>query len=166
MSLKASAAQLGVVPGELQTEARADGSFSESSAAPDIRYGALPRADYFVRRNGLTFAGTHLLVDLWAAHRLSDQAHIEAALRRAVEVCGATLLYLHLHHFGPESGVSGVVVLAESHISIHTWPERNYAAIDLFMCGACDPYLAVPVLKEAFTPESVQVTEQKRGVVP
>ena len=61
--------------------------------------------------------------------------------------------------------MSGVVVLAESHISIHTWPERGYAAIDLFMCGKADPYKAIPSLKAAFAPSGIQVSESKRGLV-
>jgi S-adenosylmethionine decarboxylase len=59
--------------------------------------------------------------------------------------------------------VSGVVVLAESHISIHTWPERQYAALDVFMCGDARPELCVEVLKRAFQPESVRVKEILRG---
>ena len=59
-----------------------------------------------------------------------------------------------------------MAVLAESHISIHTWPERNYAAIDLFMCGGCNPYDAVPTLRRAFRPGSIQLNEAKRGIVP
>ena len=59
--------------------------------------------------------------------------------------------------------MSGVVVLAESHISIHTWPERNFAAIDIFMCGACDPYQSLPVLERAFAPGRLDVGEQRRG---
>ena len=105
------------------------------------------RKDYFVERDGVVFAGTHLIVDLWDAESLDDLEHIEAALRECVEVSGATLLHIHLHHFTPNGGVSGVAVLAESHISIHTWPERAYAAIDIFMCRACDPHDAVPVLR-------------------
>ena len=60
---------------------------------------------------------------------------------------------------------AGVAVLAESHISVHTWPEREYAVFDVFMCGACDPLLALPVLREAFRPDRVTVGEQKRGVI-
>ena len=59
-----------------------------------------------------------------------------------------------------------VLVLAESHISIHSWPERGYAALDVFMCGDCDPYLAIPVLKEAFAPAYVTLAENKRGLTP
>ncbi|HEY5301361.1 MAG TPA: adenosylmethionine decarboxylase [Acetobacteraceae bacterium] len=121
--------------------------------------------DYFVEKDGQRFAGMHLLVDLWGAHGLGDPDHIDRALREAAEAAGATILHSHFHHFSPDGGVSGVVVLAESHISIHTWPERDFAAIDIFMCGACDPYLSVPVLRAAFRPASVELSEQRRGLL-
>jgi len=120
--------------------------------------------DYFVEKDGVRFAGTHLLVDLWGASNLGDPAHIDAALREAALAAGATILHSHFHHFSPNGGVSGVVVLAESHISIHTWPERNFAAVDIFMCGCCNPYESIPVLRAAFTPERVKLGEQRRGL--
>lgn len=120
--------------------------------------------DYFVEKDGMRFAGTHLLVELWGATNLDDPALIDAALCKAAVDAGATILHSHMHHFSPYSGVSGVVVLAESHISIHTWPERDYAAIDVFMCGDCDPFEAVPAIKEAFQPETCEVQEHRRGV--
>ena len=123
------------------------------------------RTDYFVERNGMRYAGTHLLVDLWGATNLSDPAHIDAALRKAAIVAGATILHSHFHHFTPNGGVSGVVVLAESHISIHTWPERDFAAIDMFMCGSCDPNDSIPVLEDAFMPMRVDIEEKRRGRV-
>ena len=61
--------------------------------------------------------------------------------------------------------MSGVLVLAESHISIHTWPERDFAAVDIFMCGACNPYRSLPVLKETFSPTSILLAEQRRGLI-
>lgn len=122
--------------------------------------------DYFVERNGLRFAGTHLLVDLWKAHNLDNLEVIDQMLREAAAVAGATLLHIHLHHFSPNGGVSGVAVLAESHISIHTWPEREFAAIDIFMCGACDPYKAIPVLRRMLAADWVQLNEQRRGLMP
>ena len=121
--------------------------------------------DYFVERDGVKFAGTHLLVDLWGADRLDEPDLIDATLCEAARAAGATILHSHFHHFTPNGGVSGVVVLAESHISIHTWPERGYAALDIFMCGDCNPYKAIPLLKQAFTPGSVQVGEQRRGLI-
>ncbi|OHC82777.1 MAG: S-adenosylmethionine decarboxylase proenzyme [Rhodospirillales bacterium RIFCSPLOWO2_12_FULL_67_15] len=122
--------------------------------------------DYFVERDGVKFAGTHLILDLWQASRLDDPKFIAAVLERAARAASATVLHTHIHHFAPSGGVSGVVVLAESHISIHTWPERHYAAIDIFMCGKCDAYLSIPVLREAFRAGSVQLTEHKRGLTP
>ena len=122
--------------------------------------------DYFVERNGLRYAGTHLLVDLWKAHNLDNLELIDQMLREAAAVAGATLLHIHLHHFSPNGGVSGVAVLAESHISIHTWPEREFAAIDIFMCGACDPYKAIPVLRRMLATDWVQLNEQRRGLMP
>ena len=119
--------------------------------------------DYFVERDGMRFAGTHLLVDLWDARNLTDPAHIDTALREAALSAGATILHSHFHHFSPNGGVSGVVVLAESHISIHTWPERHFAAVDIFMCGACDPQLSIPVLQAAFSPDRIDVEEKRRG---
>lgn len=121
------------------------------------------RKDYFCHRDGERFAGTHLIVDLVKAERLDDLSHIEATLRRCVEVAGATLLHIHLHHFTPNGGVSGVAVLAESHISIHSWPEHGYAALDIFMCGETKPHEAVEVIRESFHPERVIVTEHLRG---
>lgn len=123
------------------------------------------RKDYFVERDGQRFAGTHLLVDLWGASNLDDPDRIDRVLREAALGAGATILHSHFHHFTPNGGVSGVVVLAESHISIHTWPECNFAAVDIFMCGACDPRDAVPVLQQAFCPERLDIGEQRRGRV-
>jgi len=121
--------------------------------------------DYFVEKDGMKFAGTHLLVDLWEATNLGDPDLIDSTLREAALAAGATILHSHFHHFSPNGGVSGVVVLAESHISIHTWPERDFAAIDIFMCGACDPHLAVEVLQRTFKAARVVLDEQRRGRV-
>ncbi len=120
--------------------------------------------DHFIRRNGVEFAGTHLLIDFWGAEGLTDLELMETKFRECVEACGATLLHIHLHHFTPNGGISGVAVLAESHISVHTWPERGYAAFDIFMCGDAQPEMAVPILKEAFKPSSVTLGEQLRGL--
>jgi len=121
------------------------------------------RKDFFVERDGVRFAGQHLIVDLFGAKRLDDLKHIERTLKRCVEVSGATLLHIHLHHFTPNGGVSGVAVLSESHISIHSWPEANYAALDVFMCGEARPERAIPVLKEAFEADEVVVKTHLRG---
>ena len=121
--------------------------------------------DYFVEKDGMKFAGMHLLVDLWGATNLGYPAFIDVAMREAALAAGATILHSHFHHFSPNGGVSGVVVLAESHISIHTWPERDFAAVDLFMCGSCDPRDSIPLIEAAFRPERTDIKEERRGRV-
>lgn len=126
---------------------------------------SVPQADHFVHRDGKLFAGTHLILDFWGARHLDRRKVVERAMRDAVRAAGATLLHLHLHRFTPGGGISGVAVLAESHISVHTWPERGYAAFDVFMCGTADPRRCVPVLEQAFRPRRSIVGEHLRGVV-
>lgn len=112
----------------------------------------------------LPFSGTHLLIDLRGCHHLDDLAAVEAALRSAVAIAGATLIDLRLHHFGPGHGVTGVAMLAESHISIHTWPEHGYAAIDIFLCGPRHDLDAVVVaLEQAFAAVHRDVRAFSRG---
>jgi len=122
------------------------------------------RKDHFVVRNGVRCAGVHLIVDLYEAQYLDNIDKIDEALRRCVAAAGATLLHIHLHHFEPNGGVSGVAVLAESHISIHTWPDAGYAALDVFMCGKADPDACIPVLRDAFAARRVEVSEILRGL--
>ncbi len=119
--------------------------------------------DYFITRDGIRYAGTHLLIDLWGAAKLDDIDYIKKTLIECVKQCNATLLHIHLHHFNSSGGISGVAVLAESHISVHTWPERDYAAFDIFMCGNAKPENALPVLKRAFIPDRFEVKEMLRG---
>jgi len=119
--------------------------------------------DYFVNNGVETFAGTHLLVDVSEARNLADPEVIEKSLGRAALDAGATVLHGHFHSFGPGQGVSGVLVLAESHISIHTWPDRGFAAIDIFMCGQCDPMDTLPEIKKTFS-DKLKISSQKRGL--
>ncbi len=121
------------------------------------------RKDFMIERDGHAYAGTHLIVDLYDASDIDDIAHVEAALIDCVKAAGATLLHIHLHHFTPNNGVSGVAVLAESHISIHSWPETGYAALDVFMCGDADPHRTIDVLRRAFRPGRIEVDEHLRG---
>lgn len=114
-------------------------------------------------RDGKSFAGLHVTIDLYDAVGLDDIGRVEAAMRECVSACQATLLHIHLHHFTPNDGVTGVAVLAESHISVHTWPERGFAAFDVFMCGDSRPELAVDVLEKAFEPGRMSVELHRRG---
>lgn len=123
-------------------------------------------ADHFkCDTRGNAYAGDHLLIEMWDAERLTDAEHIQAAIESAARAAAATVLHSYYHPFGEGMGVSGVTILAESHISIHTWPERGYAAIDVFMCGDCDPNLTLPVLEAAFSPGRVESRQFKRGIV-
>jgi S-adenosylmethionine decarboxylase len=143
------------------------GMVSESPSENQTTLETAPEAakDYYVERDGVKFAGMHLLIDLWGASNLDSPELIDETLCAGAIEAGATILHSHFHHFTPNGGVSGVVVLAESHISIHTWPERNFAALDVFMCGCCDPYKVLPFLKTAFGASHIQVSEQKRGLI-
>jgi S-adenosylmethionine decarboxylase len=145
------------------------GKGTPGTARKNVAHVAVVRADpaegregHFAVRNGVHCAGVHLIVDLHGAEGLDDIDLIEATLRRCVDAAQATLLHIHLHHFHP-NGVSGVAVLAESHISIHTWPDIGYAALDLFMCGKATPDACIPVLRKAFKAKRVEVNEILRG---
>ena len=121
------------------------------------------RDDHFIRDGEDVFAGTHLIVEVVNGSGLDDEPRIQQALRDCVEACGATLLHIHTHRFSPQ-GVSGVAVLAESHISVHTWPEIGYGAFDVFMCGDANPHAAIGVLSRAFETKDVRVKELRRGL--
>jgi S-adenosylmethionine decarboxylase len=132
--------------------------------AEDIQNGVLDtdRNDHFVRQDGCVFAGSHLIIEVVDGTHLDDEARIQQAFRDIVDASGATLLHIHTHKFSPQ-GVSGVAVLAESHISVHTWPEVGYGAFDVFMCGDANPWAATDILKQAFATDDVRVRALKRG---
>ena len=110
-------------------------------------------------------AGIHLLADLHGIEPalLTDAARIDALLRDAAVAAGARILHSHFHTFGPGQGVTGVLLLAESHISIHTWPEVGFAAADIFMCGAAQPELALALIEDSLRPRSRSVRTVARG---
>lgn len=110
-------------------------------------------------------AGIHLLADLAGvdAALLVDADAIDALLRTAAVAAGARILHSHFHTFGPGAGVTGVLLLAESHISIHTWPEHGFAAADIFMCGDAQPQRALDVIDAAFRPATRAVQTIARG---
>ena len=94
-----------------------------------------------------TALGNHILVEFMNCdpHIMNDVAAIERDMVEAAQKAGATVINSTFHHFSP-FGVSGVVVIQESHLAIHTWPEYGYAAVDVFMCGTCDPNVAVKAI--------------------
>jgi S-adenosylmethionine decarboxylase proenzyme len=114
--------------------------------------------------------GRHLLCEYTGCDRelLNAPEHIRTALQAAVTRAGATPLHEVVHAFSPH-GVTGVIVIAESHFAIHTWPEYGFAAVDLFTCGeTVDPYAAFESLREALRAQQHSVVEVRRGlsVVP
>jgi hypothetical protein len=114
-----------------------------SVCGPDVAQ--QDRKDYFCERNGEKLAGTHLIIDVKNGHRLDDLQHIETTFRKCIEVAGATLLHIHMHHFTPNGGVSGVAVLAESHISIHS-AKSSFTSI--FAARTCPPLHNSPATRK------------------
>jgi len=111
--------------------------------------------------------GTHILVEFYNCNptTLNLPDVIERHMNEAARIAGATIVSSNFHHFSPH-GVSGVVVIAESHLTIHTWPEYGYAAVDLFTCGdTVDPWRAFEYLKEKFECMHHSAVEMKRGQV-
>ena len=113
----------------------------------------------------LRHSGTHLVADLHgiARDKLCDADAIDALLRQAAVAAGATIVYSHFHAFGAGQGITGVVLLAESHISIHTWPELGFAALDIFMCGQAQPRRALTLIEASLAPASSAIQELPRG---
>ncbi|EGK08014.1 adenosylmethionine decarboxylase [Kingella kingae] len=111
------------------------------------------------------FPGQHGLLDLYDcdAAILCQPSSLQRALHQAAQSVGATILFDHFHHFGAGGGVTGVLLLAESHISIHTWAEHRFAAADIFVCGELNPQPAIAVLQAALAAERVVWTQYARG---
>ncbi|MFP4481274.1 MAG: adenosylmethionine decarboxylase [Thermovirgaceae bacterium] len=111
--------------------------------------------------------GRHILVEAWGcqSEALNDIAGIRSAMVDAAEAAGATVLDVSFRRFAPQ-GVSGVVIISESHLTIHTWPEHGYAAIDLFTCGdRAEPWKAFEVLAGFLEAGHVSTMELRRGEV-
>lgn len=109
--------------------------------------------------------GRHVLVEFYGCDPevLNQKAQLEDMMRSAAEESGATVVSTAFHLFNPH-GVSGVVVIAESHLTIHTWPEYGYAAVDLFTCGdSVDPWIAFRKIKDHLQAEHMFTMEVKRG---
>jgi S-adenosylmethionine decarboxylase len=110
--------------------------------------------------------GIHLLIELWSCNtqKIDNLDYLEKIMSQAAEVAGATVLKTAFQDFSPQ-GVSGVVVIAESHLTIHTWPEYGYCAIDIFTCGdKVDPWKAAGFLKQELEAEKVSVRDFLRGI--
>jgi len=110
--------------------------------------------------------GRHLVAELsdCSAKILNDLPELKRSLIEAARRSGALVVDSVFHRYNPQ-GLSGIVVIAESHLSIHTWPEYNYAAIDCFTCGtSVDPYKAIEYLKATLACKAIKVRELNRGI--
>lgn len=115
----------------------------------------------------VTTAARHVLAEYRGcpADRLDDLDALERLMRAAAQAAGATVIDARFHRFAPH-GVSGVLLLLESHLSIHTWPERGYAAVDFYTCGAGDPRRAHEVLAAALRAGECETMLVERGIDP
>jgi S-adenosylmethionine decarboxylase proenzyme len=114
----------------------------------------------------MNFLGRHVLIELFGCNheKLKNKDLVESVLKEAAVKAHATVVSENFYNFDAQ-GISGVLLIKESHITIHTWPEYGYVAIDLFTCGKdTKPWLAFDYLKDAFEAENDIVLELKRGV--
>lgn len=117
------------------------------------------------RNRSVEYIGTHFVADFWNARMIEDEKELQNLLVEAVKAAKGTPLKSAIHKFSPQ-GITGVIVLSESHLSIHTWPEKNYIAVDVFTCGnTADPEKAIEYLKEKLSPEKVKMRKIKRGKI-
>lgn len=113
----------------------------------------------------LAALGRHLILEMWdcCGETVNNVEVIKEILAKTAKVINATVIDIRCHHFSPY-GVTGVAILAESHISIHTWPEYKYVAADIFLCGnAISPQVAASYLTQAFHAKETSMVEFKRG---
>ncbi len=118
-------------------------------------------------RHAQQYLGRHILAEFLECdpNVLNNPELVEKYMLQAALECGATVVNKCFHLFAPH-GVSGVVIISESHLAIHTWPELGYAAVDLFTCGTkCDPKVAYEFLKKMFNSQKASFTELKRGII-
>lgn len=114
-------------------------------------------------KDGGVYAGNHLLIDLWLdSEEVLSSENIIKILEDCCVAANATILFSHAHDFDPE-GSSGAIILAESHCTYHYWPEEQFIAIDLFVCGESNPYNALPVIEREFDVKFLKVKNEERG---
>ena len=121
--------------------------------------------DHFIIEDNVTYAGKHIIVDLWRSSFDNKINTLKKMIKEAVKLSRAKIINIHMHRFGKEQGISGLAVLAESHISVHTWPEREYIAFDIFMCGDTNPEIATKYLIKILKPKANKVKIIKRGII-
>lgn len=117
--------------------------------------------------NAMNALGRHILAEIHGcdANVLNDSVGVERIMVEAALKAGAEVREVAFHKFSPQ-GVSGVVVISESHLAVHTWPEHRYAAVDVFTCGdSVDPWDACDYIVEQFRAQNFTASETLRGVL-
>jgi len=111
--------------------------------------------------------GRHVIAELWQCDfdKLNDMDYIEKTFVDAALKSGAEVREVAFHKFAPQ-GVSGVVIISESHLTIHSFPEHGYASVDVYTCGDMDPTIAADYIAQALGSQSSEVTELQRGMGP
>lgn len=109
--------------------------------------------------------GTHVIVELWGCDPrvLVDEELCLGVLRDCAKVAGATIVHEHSHRFG-EGGVSAILILQESHVSVHCWDVQGFVSADMYTCGDCEPERAIPVMKAGFKAKRVVTKVIARGI--
>lgn len=120
---------------------------------------------HFIREGENTYVGNHLIIDLWGVQNHTCHDEILTCFAKACEDAGATVLFKHCHDFGAGCGTTGVIVLSESHLSWHAYPEVGLLAVDIFVCGTAHPELALPRIQEFWQPTLMERHHMKRGQV-
>jgi len=120
---------------------------------------------WVIEKRKQKYAGIHLIVEFWNGKIIEDPKKIKQILIEAAKRAKNTPLEVTIHKFSPQ-GITGVVLLAESHIALHSWPEINYLAIDIFTCGEKSmSHKALAYLKKVFKPKRVKIQKIKRGKI-
>jgi len=119
----------------------------------------------FIREDNYQYAGRHVLIDLYGCYDIDDPERIKILLSDICKNLGATVLYSYAHEFDG-GGSSGVIILAESHCTWHHWLSEGYIALDIFVCGNCQPQDALDDLITMFKPTRHELNLVKRGTMP
>ncbi|MEO1885906.1 MAG: adenosylmethionine decarboxylase [Methyloprofundus sp.] len=117
--------------------------------------------DHYRKKEEVTI-GKHLLIECKGRQAFLKEKELRALMEEAAAVAGATVLAHHFHSFGEGCGLTGVLVLSESHMTVHQWPEKGYAAFDVFMCGDAQPELSAKYIAESFSDSIVEVRSLDR----
>lgn len=123
------------------------------------------RSIQWIKTKKQKHAGIHLIADFWGSRNIEEPKKLRAILITAAKKAKNTPLEVTIHKFLPR-GITGVILLAESHIALHSWPEREYLAIDIFTCGEKKmPRKALEYLRKVYNPKKIEVNTIKRGKI-